>query len=122
MREQVVGGFSAQLRDIFREAKESYSNTKARVEEVIADAQRHADSGHGNGQRFLFSEDVVDMGASPPLVKRAFQTLGSLFATGFLIGGLACLGLALVQLMAAFFVMTQMLGIRIDFDPAQVAT
>lgn len=121
MREQVVGGLRAQLRDIFEEAKESYFSTKARVEEAMADAQRQAENGGGNGRRFLFSEDVVDMGASPPLAKRAFQTLGSLAATGFLVGGLACLGLALFQLMAAFFVMTQLLGLRIDFDPSQVA-
>ena len=85
----------------------------------MADAQRAARNGDGSG-KFLYSEDVVDMGASPPLTKRVVQTVGSLFATGLLVGGLAALGLALFQLMAAFFVMTRMLGIRVDLDTAQV--
>lgn len=118
MREQVIGGFATQLREIWRDARETYSSTRARFDGAVRDAQRAA-QGAESSNPFLFSDDnIVDMGRSPPFLKRAVQTIGSLFATGLLVGGLAALALALLQLLGAFFVLTQFLGIRVDLPGA----
>jgi|GEM_PF-1948037 len=104
------------IRDRFTQgvlsAQDVVRRTREEVDALLQTARRQAEA---QGVSLDAAPPVVDMTPTPSSWQRALQVAGAVVATGLVVSGTSILLVALAQLFAAFFIMTRLLGIRLDF-------
>ena len=116
-RVESLRGSYAQLKDSVAQvrgaARDSLDELRATVARARADAR-------AAGESLGLSPDdspVIDVGPKPGLLREASRAAVAVVALALLVGGVVALGSFLFQFALAVFLLSQVLGLRVDLAP-----
>ncbi|MCP4503427.1 MAG: hypothetical protein GY822_26140 [Deltaproteobacteria bacterium] len=105
-------------------AQDAYRRTREEFESLLGQARRQADEKASANGVELDSPDIVNLGgsqgfslaSSKKVLRKSAQAVGAVFVLGLVVSATGAFFVGFLQVLLAFFLVTRVLGIRVDMN------